>query len=40
MVIVLPDHGTRYLGKVYNDIWMKDHNFVEEGSFVTAQANH
>ncbi|MBX7241333.1 MAG: pyridoxal-phosphate dependent enzyme [Bacteroidia bacterium] len=37
MVIILPDHGTRYLGKVYNDIWMKDHNFVEEGSFVTAQ---
>ncbi len=37
MVIILPDHGTRYLGKVYNDIWMKDHNFVEEGSFVTAE---
>ncbi len=37
MVIILPDHGTRYLGKVYNDIWMKDHNFVEEGSFVSAQ---
>ena len=37
MVIILPDHGTRYLGKVYNDAWMKDHSFVEEGSFVTAQ---
>jgi cystathionine beta-synthase len=23
MVIILPDHGTRYLGKVYNDDWMK-----------------
>ena len=22
MVIILPDHGTRYLGKVYNDAWM------------------
>jgi cystathionine beta-synthase len=22
MVIVLPDHGTRYLGKIYNDEWM------------------
>lgn len=28
MVIILPDHGTRYLGKVYNDNWMKDHGFV------------
>jgi cystathionine beta-synthase len=25
MVILLPDHGTRYLAKVYNDNWMKDH---------------
>jgi cystathionine beta-synthase len=23
MVIILPDHGTRYLGKIYNDDWMK-----------------
>lgn len=37
MVIILPDHGTRYLGKVYNDNWMKDHNFVEEGSMMTAE---
>jgi cystathionine beta-synthase len=22
MVIILPDHGTRYLGKIYNDEWM------------------
>ncbi len=22
MVIILPDHGTRYLGKIYNDDWM------------------
>jgi len=29
MVIILPDHGTRYLGKVYNDNWMKDHGYVE-----------
>lgn len=37
MVIILPDHGTRYLAKVYNDSWMKDHNFVEEGTMVTAK---
>ena len=27
MVVILPDHGTRYLAKVYNDNWMKDHGF-------------
>lgn len=36
MVIILPDHGTRYLGKVYNDNWMKDHGFLEERKFATA----
>ncbi len=29
MVVILPDHGTRYLGKIYNDNWMKDHGYVE-----------
>ena len=37
MVILLPDHGTRYLGKVYNDMWMKDHGFLEERAFATAR---
>lgn len=37
MVIILPDHGTRYLGKVYNDDWMKDHGFLEDRKFATAQ---
>ncbi|MEP2774190.1 MAG: cystathionine beta-synthase [Fulvivirga sp.] len=37
MVIILPDHGTRYLGKVYNDNWMKDHGFLESRDFATAQ---
>ncbi|GAB3163836.1 cystathionine beta-synthase [Telluribacter humicola] len=36
MVIILPDHGTRYLNKVYNDTWMKDHGFLER-SFATAR---
>ena len=35
MVILLPDHGTRYLAKVYNDQWMKDHGFLETKSFST-----
>lgn len=36
MVIILPDHGTRYLGKVFNDSWMKDHGFLEERDYSTA----
>jgi cystathionine beta-synthase len=36
MVILLPDHGTRYLNKIYNDQWMKDHGFLER-SFSTAK---
>ena len=37
MVIILPDHGTRYLGKIYNDNWMKDHGFLEAREFATAR---
>lgn len=37
MVIILPDHGTRYLAKIYNDTWMKDHGFLEDRSFKTAR---
>ena len=37
MVVILPDHGTRYLGKVYNDNWMKDHGFLESRKFATAK---
>ncbi len=37
MVVILPDHGTRYLNKVYNDDWMSDHGFVETRSYATAK---
>ncbi|MFM7194481.1 MAG: pyridoxal-phosphate dependent enzyme, partial [Bacteroidota bacterium] len=37
MVILLPDHGTRYLNKVYNDQWMKDHGFLEERTYGSAR---
>ena len=36
MVIILPDHGTRYLGKIYNDVWMKDHGFLAEREYASA----
>lgn len=37
MVVILPDHGTRYLGKVYNDNWMTDHSFIDKDSQLTAE---
>ena len=37
MVVILPDHGTRYLGKIYNDAWMKDRGFLESREFATAR---
>lgn len=30
VVVLLPDHGTRYLGKVYNDQWMYEQGFLDE----------
>ena len=30
VVILFPDHGTRYLGKVYDDEWMVAQGFLEE----------
>jgi cystathionine beta-synthase len=29
VVIVIPDSGTRYLSKIYNDNWMKENQFLE-----------
>ena len=37
MVIIMPDHGTRYLGKIYNDNWMKDHGYEESIDFANAR---
>ncbi len=36
MVIILPDHGTRYLNKIYNDDWMKERGFLENRQYSTA----
>jgi len=30
VVIVLPDSGTRYMSKVYNDEWMRTNGFMDE----------
>lgn len=29
LVTLLPDHGTRYLGKIYNDTWMREQGYID-----------
>jgi cystathionine beta-synthase len=29
MVIIMPDSGTRYISKIFNDEWMKEHGFLD-----------
>lgn len=29
VVLIFPDHGSRYMSKVYDDQWMKDHGFFD-----------
>ncbi|HET6528885.1 MAG TPA: pyridoxal-phosphate dependent enzyme [Balneolaceae bacterium] len=29
MVIIMPDSGTRYVSKIFNDEWMKEHGFLD-----------
>ncbi|MEE9233993.1 MAG: pyridoxal-phosphate dependent enzyme [Candidatus Acidoferrales bacterium] len=37
VVAFLPDTGTRYLSKVYNDEWMRDNRYLEAEVSITAQ---
>jgi len=36
IVTLIPDSGTRYLSKIYNDNWMKENQFVEAQVYVRA----
>ncbi|MDF2498582.1 MAG: cystathionine beta-synthase [Arthrobacter koreensis] len=41
MVVLLPDSGRGYIGKIFNDGWMKSHGFLAEtDSPVRAQVRH
>jgi cystathionine beta-synthase len=33
VVVILPDHGSRYVGKVYNDQWMMERGFLDVKTF-------
>ncbi len=36
VVCIFHDHGSRYIGKIYNDNWMKDRGFLETRTFDSA----
>jgi cystathionine beta-synthase len=36
VVVIFHDHGTRYLGKMYNEDWMRDRGFIETKKAATA----
>jgi cystathionine beta-synthase len=36
VVVIIPDSGTRYLSKIYNDNWMKENQFLEPAIQVRA----
>ena len=43
VVVIFHDHGTRYLGKMYNEDWMRDRGFISPKPLTTALdliANH
>lgn len=37
VVVIFPDHGSRYMSKIYNDKWMEEQGFVDTKSSVTQQ---
>lgn len=37
MVIILPDSGTRYVSKIYNDDWMQNNGFLDESANLRAR---
>ncbi|PQJ32618.1 cystathionine beta-synthase [Nonlabens arenilitoris] len=37
VVIIFPDHGSRYMSKIYNDQWMQDQGFFDSKSTATEQ---
>jgi cystathionine beta-synthase len=37
VVLIFPDHGSRYMSKVFNDQWMEDQGFFDTKNEVAAQ---
>jgi len=37
VVVIFPDHGTRYLGKMYNEDWLRDRGFLKDEKLTARQ---
>jgi cystathionine beta-synthase len=40
IVVIIPDSGTRYLSKCFNDVWMKKEGFLKDDSFENKTEVH
>ena len=38
VVVIFPDHGSRYMSKIYNDQWMSDQGFFDSKNVEEEQA--
>ena len=39
VVVLLPDHGSKYMSKIYSEEWMRDQGFIEHEMSATADSN-
>lgn len=40
VVVIIHDHGSRYIGKIYNDDWMRERGFLEDSQTVKDLIRH
>jgi cystathionine beta-synthase len=40
VVIIFPDHGTRYLGKMYNEDWLRERGFLKDEKLTARDIIH
>jgi cystathionine beta-synthase len=38
VVVIFPDHGSRYMSKIYNDQWMNDQGFFDNQTNVNSNS--
>ena len=38
IVVIFHDHGSRYLGKMFNDDWMREKGFIEKSGMTGARS--
>ena len=40
VVVILPDHGSRYMSKIYNDEWMNNQGFKKNDEEIVHQIEY